>query len=128
MKKFGYFLLGTVLGAAAGVVAASMIPDEKVEKVKDKLKDNTNLEDLKEKYDNGTEALKNQLASFPSSVEDDSELKDFDDIVIDDSDNKTSSDDKTSEESAEDLNNAEKSAESETDPEKPSENSTEPQE
>lgn len=128
MKKFGYFLLGTVLGAAAGVVAASMIPDEKIEKVKDKLKDNTNLEDLKEKYDNGTEALRNQLASFPGSVEDDSELKDFDDIVIDDSDNKTSSDDKTSEESAEDLNNAEKSDESETDPESPSENSTEPQE
>ena len=50
--------------------------------VKNKIKDNDKLQDLKKKYDNGTEIVKNQLASFPKNVEDDSELKDFDDIVI----------------------------------------------
>ena len=67
------------------MVAASLVSDDKVKEVKDKIKSNPNVEDLKEKYDNGTEILKNQLASFPKNVEDDSELKDFDDIVIDDS-------------------------------------------
>ena len=74
MRKFTSFLFGVVLGAAAGVVAASLVSDDKVKEVKDKIKSNPNVEDLKEKYDNGTEILKNQLASFPKNVEDDSEL------------------------------------------------------
>ena len=100
MSKFGSFLLGAVFGAAAGVAAASLISDDKLEEVKDKLKSNPNVEDLKEKYDNGTEILKNQLASFPKNIEDDSELKDFDDIVIDDSANGAG------EQDASDLDNA----------------------
>ena len=107
MSKFGSFLLGAVFGAAAGVAAASLISDDKLEEVKDKLKSNPNVEDLKEKYDNGTEILKNQLASFPKNVEDDSELKDFDDIVIDDSES-AEADGKSAAESASDLENAEK--------------------
>mgnify|MGYP002147432206 CR=1 FL=1 len=69
---------------------------------------------VKEKYDNGTEILKNQLASFPKNIEDDSELKDFDDIVIDDSANGAG------EQDASDLDNAEKSEEGEEKPEEPS--------
>lgn len=107
MRKFTSFLFGVVLGAAAGVVAASLVSDDKVKEVKDKIKSNPNVEDLKEKYDNGTEILKNQLASFPKSVEDDSELKDFDDIVIDDSES-AEADGKSAAESASDLENAEK--------------------
>ncbi|MEE8857371.1 MAG: DUF1269 domain-containing family protein [Lactobacillus sp.] len=107
MRKFTSFLFGVVLGAAAGVVAASLVSDDKVKEVKDKIKSNPNVEDLKEKYDNGTEILKNQLASFPKNVEDDSELKDFDDIVIDDSE-PAEADGKSAAESASDLENAEK--------------------
>ncbi|MFK3587759.1 DUF1269 domain-containing family protein [Lactobacillus sp. 23-2] len=107
MRKFTSFLFGVVLGAAAGVVAASLVSDDKVKEVKDKIKSNPNVEDLKEKYDNGTEILKNQLASFPKNVEDDSELKDFDDIVIDDSE-PAETDGKSAAESASDLENAEK--------------------
>ena len=107
MRKFTSFLFGVVLGAAAGVVAASLVSDDKVKEVKDKIKSNPNVEDLKEKYDNGTEILKNQLASFPKNVEDDSELKDFDDIVIDDSES-AEDDGKSAAESASDLENAEK--------------------
>ena len=107
MRKFTSFLFGVVLGAAAGVVAASLVSDDKVKEVKDKIKSNPNVEDLKEKYDNGTEILKNQLASFPKNVEDDSELKDFDDIVIDDSES-AEADGKSAAESASDLENAEK--------------------
>ena len=106
MRKFTSFLFGVVVGAAVGVVAASLVSDDKVKEVKDKIKSNPNVEDLKEKYDNGTEILKNQLASFPKNVEDDSELKDFDDIVIDDSE--PAADDKSAAESASDLENAEK--------------------
>ena len=98
MRKFTSFLFGVVLGAAAGVVAASLVSDDKVKEVKDKIKSNPNVEDLKEKYDNGTEILKNQLASFP---------KDFDDIVIDDSES-AEADGKSAAESASDLENAEK--------------------
>lgn len=107
MRKFTSFLFGVVLGTAAGVVAASLVSDDKVKEVKDKIKSNPNVEDLKEKYDNGTEILKNQLASFPKNVEDDSELKDFDDIVIDDSES-AEADGKSAAESASDLENAEK--------------------
>ena len=107
MRKFTSFLFGVVLGAAAGVVAASLVSDDKVKEVKDKIKSNPNVEDLKEKYDNGTEILKNQLASFPKNVEDDSELKEFDDIVIDDSES-AEADGKSAAESASDLENAEK--------------------
>ena len=89
MSKFSNFVIGTIVGAAAGFVAGSLlISDEQIDDVKKKIKDNDALQDLKKKYDNGTEVVKNQLASFPKSVEDDSELKDFDDIVIDDSKDK----------------------------------------
>ena len=118
MRKFTSFLFGVVLGAAAGVVAASLVSDDKVKEVKDKIKSNPNVEDLKEKYDNGTEILKNQLASFPKNIEDDSELKDFDDIVIDDSANSAG------EQDASDLDNAEKSEEGEEKPEEPTEPTT----
>lgn len=109
MKKFASFLLGAVAGCAAGFLAGSLlVSDEQVDDVKNKIKDNDKLQDLKKKYDNGTEIVKNQLASFPKNVEDDSELKDFDDIVIDDSDK----DDNVAvgdnaQESIDDLNNAE---------------------
>ncbi|GFZ27336.1 DUF1269 domain-containing family protein [Lactobacillus corticis] len=87
MKKLGYFVLGTVFGAVAGFAAGSLlVDDDEIDEIKAKLKDNDKLQDLKRKYDNGTEVVKNQLASFPKAVEDDSEIKDFDDIVIDDSD------------------------------------------
>lgn len=103
MKKFASFLLGAVAGCAAGFLAGSLlVSDEQVDDVKNKIKDNDKLQDLKKKYDNGTEIVKNQLASFPKNVEDDSELKDFDDIVIDDSDK-----DDNAQESIDDLNNAE---------------------
>lgn len=109
MKKFASFLLGAVAGCAAGFLAGSLlVSDEQVDDVKNKIKDNDKLQDLKKKYDNGTEIVKNQLASFPKNVEDDSELKDFDDIVIDDSDkddNVAASD--NAQESVDDLNNAE---------------------
>lgn len=110
MSKFSNFVIGTIVGAAAGFVAGSLlISDGQIDDVKKKIKDNDALQDLKKKYDNGTEVVKNQLASFPKSVEDDSELKDFDDIVIDDSKDK---DDVASGDNAKnsvnDLNNAEK--------------------
>ena len=109
MKKFASFLLGAVAGCAAGFLAGSLfVSDEQVDDVKNKIKDNDKLQDLKKKYDNGTEIVKNQLASFPKNVEDDSELKDFDDIVIDDSDkddNVAAGD--NAQESVDDLNNAE---------------------
>lgn len=110
MSKFSNFVIGTIVGAAAGFVAGSLlISDAQIDDVKKKIKDNEALQDLKKKYDNGTEVVKNQLASFPKSVEDDSELKDFDDIVIDDSKDK---DDVASGDNAknsvDDLNNAEK--------------------
>ena len=47
------------------------------------------------------------MKSFPKSVEDDSELKDFDDIVIDDTSKDLGEDDKTDKDAVSDLNNAE---------------------
>ncbi|MGQ5709924.1 DUF1269 domain-containing family protein [Lactobacillus sp. PSON] len=116
MGKFTSFLVGTIAGAAAGFVAGSLlVTDEQLDDVKKKIKDNDTLQDLKKKYDNGTEVVKNQLASFPKNVEDDSELKDFDDIVIDDSkkdDDNTSTD--NAKKSVDDLNNAEATHTTET--------------
>lgn len=107
MSKFTNFLLGTFVGAAAGFVAGALLVDEdQINDVKKKLQGNEKLQDLKKKYDNGTEIVKNQLASFPKSVDDDSELKDFDDIVIDDS--KDEDESKNAEHSAADLDHAEK--------------------
>lgn len=109
MKKFASFLLGAVAGCAAGFIAGSLlVSDDQVDDVKNKIKDNDKLQDLKKKYDNGTEIVKNQLASFPKNVEDDSELKDFDDIVIDDSNKDDVADGDNAEDSVDDLNNAEK--------------------
>ena len=86
MKKFVSFVLGTIVGTAAGFLAGSLlVSDDQIDELKKKVKNNETVQDLKKKYDNGTEIVKNQLASFPKNVEDDSELKDFDDIVIDSS-------------------------------------------
>ena len=96
MKKFASFLLGAVAGCAAGFLAGSLlVSDEQVDDVKNKIKDNDKLQDLKKKYDNGTEIVKNQLASFPKNVEDDS----------DKDDNVAAGD--NAQESVDDLNNAE---------------------
>lgn len=108
MGKFTSFLVGTIAGAAAGFLAGSLlVSDEQLDDVKQKIKDNDTLQDLKKKYDNGTEIVKNQLASFPKNVEDDSELKDFDDIVIDDSNKEDNNSTEDAEKSVDDLNNAE---------------------
>lgn len=108
MSKFSSFLVGTIAGAAAGFLAGSLlVSDEQLDDVKQKIKDNDTLQDLKKKYDNGTEIVKNQLASFPKNVEDDSELKDFDDIVIDDSNKEDNNSTEGAEKSVDDLNNAE---------------------
>lgn len=109
MDKFASFLVGTIAGAAAGFIAGSLlVSDEQLDDVKKKIKDNDTLQDLKKKYDNGTEIVKNQLASFPKNVEDDSELKDFDDIVIDDSKNEEDNNStEGAEKSVDDLNNSE---------------------
>lgn len=104
MSKFSSFVVGATLGAVAGFVAGSiLVDDDSVADVKKRLKENEKLQELKKKYDDGTELVKSQLASIPKDVEDDSELKDFDDIVID---NSNSDDD--AEKAAADLNNAEK--------------------
>ena len=109
MRKLGGFLLGSVVGLGVGLIAGSLLlPEETTDDVKKKLAENEKLQDLKEKYDKGTEAIKNQLASFPKSVEDDSELKDFDDIVIDDTNKDLGEDEKSDKEAVSDLNNAEK--------------------
>lgn len=110
MSKFTSFLMGATVGAAVGFIAGSLlVDDDQLDDVKKKIKDNDRLQDLKKKYDNGTEIVKNQLASFPKSVDDDSELKDFDDIVIDDSkDDDSVAEGDNAEKSADDLNNAEK--------------------
>ena len=106
MRKLGGFLLGSVVGLGVGLIAGSLLlPEETTDDVKKKLAENEKLQDLKEKYDKGTEAIKNQLASFPKSVEDDSELKDFDDIVIDDTNKDLGEDEKSDKEAVSDLNN-----------------------
>ncbi|WP_297816382.1 DUF1269 domain-containing family protein [uncultured Lactobacillus sp.] len=108
MSKVGSFILGSVIGLGAGLVAASMLlPDDAQEDLKKKIAENDKLQDLKEKYDKGTETIKTQLKSFPKSVEDDSELKDFDDIVIDDTSKDLGDDDKTNKEAVSDLKNSE---------------------
>ncbi|MCF1783750.1 DUF1269 domain-containing family protein [Lactobacillus mulieris] len=109
MKKLGAFVFGTVVGAAAGLAAAAyLLPDETLEDLKQKINDNDTLNDLKKKYDNSTEIVKNQLAAFPKNVEDDSELKDFDDIVIDSTKHNLGSDENDDNETLSDLENAEK--------------------
>lgn len=117
MSKFTSFLMGATVGAAVGFLAGSLlVDDDQLDDVKKKIKDNDKLQDLKKKYDNGTEIVKNQLASFPKSVDDDSELKDFDDIVIDDSkDDDSVAEGDNAEKSADDLNNAEKDDDTSTD-------------
>ncbi|WEV51502.1 DUF1269 domain-containing family protein [Lactobacillus sp. ESL0731] len=107
MKKFTSFLFGTIVGCAAGFVAGSLfVTDDQVDDLKSKVKNNDTVQDLKKKYDNGTEVVKNQLASFPKNVEDDSELKDFDDIVIDDSNENVAQSD-NAENTVADLHDAE---------------------
>lgn len=108
MRKVGSFLLGSIVGVGAGLLAASiLLPDETQEEMKKKLAENEKLQGLKEKYDKGTETIKTQLKSFPKSVEDDSELKDFDDIVIDDTSKDLGEDDKTNSDAVSDLENSE---------------------
>ena len=108
MRKLGGFLLGSVVGLGVGLIAGSLLlPEDVTDDVKKKIAENEKLQHLKEKYDKGTEAIKNQLASFPKSVEDDSELKDFDDIVIDDTSKDLGDDDKTNKEAVSDLKNSE---------------------
>lgn len=108
MSKAGSFILGSIIGVGAGLVAASLlIPEEKTKEVKDKLRDNEKFQDLKKKYDKGTEAIKTQLSSFPNNIEDDSELKDFDDIVIDDTNKDLGNDDKENQEAVDDLKSSE---------------------
>lgn len=114
MSKFSHFLLGAVVGAAVGFVVGSvLVDDDQLDDVKKKIKDNDHLQDLKKKYDNGTEIVKNQLASFPKSVDDDTELKDFDDIVIDDSKESQDTTSEVENSSADDLSHAEKDDETE---------------
>ncbi len=108
MKKITNFVLGTIIGGAAGFLAGSLlVSDEQIDDIKKKVKNNETVQDLKKKYDNGTEVVKNQLASFPKSVDDDSELKDFDDIVIDSSDDDDQLQKDHAENSVEDLHGAE---------------------
>lgn len=108
MSKAGSFIFGSIVGLGAGLVAASLlIPEEKTKEVKEKLRDNDKFQDLKKKYDKGTEAIKTQLSSFPNNIEDDSELKDFDDIVIDDTNTDFGSDEKENQETVDDLKSSE---------------------
>ena len=96
MRKLGGFLLGSVVGLGVGLIAGSLLlPEDGNDDVKKNLAENEKLQD------------KNQLASFPKSVEDDSELKDFDDIVIDDTNKDLGEDEKSDKEAVSDLNNAE---------------------
>lgn len=108
MSKVGSFILGSVVGLGAGLVAASMLlPDDTEEELKKKIAENDKIQGLKEKYNKGTEVLRTQLKSFPKSVEDDSELKDFDDIVIDNTNDDLGEDTKADKEAISDLSNAE---------------------
>ena len=108
MKKFASFVLGTIVGSAAGFLAGSfLVSDDQIDELKKKVKNNETVQDLKKKYDNGTEIVKNQLASFPKNVEDDSELKDFDDIVIDNSKDDDAQDKDNAQDVANDLHHAE---------------------
>lgn len=109
MSKFGSFVFGVVVGAAASLVATTLLTPDTVEELTDSVKNQTKdlkdkaldlknqaeskvssvsgetLDNLKKKYDNSTDLIKSQLQSFPKQVvNDDSELTDFDDIIIDD--------------------------------------------
>lgn len=84
MKKAGSFILGTLFGASLSLLATAVLTsDDNRQKLKTAIAKNDTLATLKKKYDNGTELIRNQLTSFPKTVEDNSEIKDFDDIVID---------------------------------------------
>lgn len=108
MRKFTDFVLGAIVGGAAGFLAGSLlVSDNQIDELKRKVKNNDTVKDLKKKYDNGTEVVKNQLSSFPKNVEDDSELKDFDDIVIDNSKDDDPIQKDNAEKSVDDLHNAE---------------------
>lgn len=107
MRKVGSFIFGSVIGLGAGLVAAAMLLPDDPDELKKKISENDKVKDLKEKYEKGTEVLRTQLKSFPKSVEDDSELKDFDDIVIDDTANDLGESDKADNEAVSDLSNAE---------------------
>ncbi|MCI1290621.1 MAG: DUF1269 domain-containing family protein [Lactobacillus sp.] len=108
MKKTGSFILGTLFGAGVSLLATSILAsDDNSQKLKDTLAKNETLANLKKKYDNGTELLKNQLTSFPKTVEDNSEIKDFDDIVIDKTDHKPNHEKDDAEGTMSDLENQE---------------------
>lgn len=105
MSKFGSFVVGTFVGAAAGLAAGALLLDkERLAALKDKVETSDTLQDLKEKYDRGTEVVKSQLSSLQKQVDDDSELKDFDDIVID-----TTADTSSESAAAEELDHADTS-------------------
>ena len=89
------------------MAASMLLPDDTEEELKKKISENDKIQDLKEKYNKGTEVIRTQLKSFPKSVEDDSELKDFDDIVIDDTNDDLGEDEKADKEAISDLSNAE---------------------
>ena len=56
MKKFASFVLGTIVGSAAGFLAGSfLVSDDQIDELKKKVKNNETVQDLKKKYDNGTE-------------------------------------------------------------------------
>ena len=83
MGKKGSFLVGGILGFGLGILASAFLPDDVSSNIKGKITDNDMFKTLKEKYDQRTEDLKEQMTEIPSNINDDSELKDFDDIIID---------------------------------------------
>ncbi|MCH3904686.1 MAG: DUF1269 domain-containing family protein [Lactobacillus sp.] len=108
MKKTGSFILGTLFGAGVSLLATSILTStDSSQKIKEAFAKNDTLASLKKKYDNGTQLLKNQLTSFPKTVEDNSEIKDFDDIVIDKTDHKSNHDKDDADTTISDLENQE---------------------
>lgn len=127
MSKVGSFVFGVVVGAAASLVATTLLAPDTVEELTDSVKNRTKelknkaldlkdqaedkvssvsgdtFENLKKNYDNSTDLIKSQLQSFPKQVvNDDSELTDFDDIIIDDTE-AFSDDEEKNEETLNDL-------------------------